>query len=90
MINLSTPILKEKVIISFGSAEIRSAWKAWGSKRFTEISSSATVDPANVIFSPASVSPTTYREQITNLRTENIRIREEIGRFRSNVRVSGE
>ena len=71
--------------VPYGSADIRSAWKAWGAKRFTEVASSYSVNPLRVVFSPASVSPVTFREQMGKLRSENIKIREELSRFREGI-----
>lgn len=71
--------------VPYGSADIRSAWKAWGAKRFTEVASSYSVNPLRVVFSPASVSPVTFREQMGKLRSENILIRKELSRFREGI-----
>lgn len=86
-IAVKTPISLQRSSVPYGSAEIRSAWKAWGASRFTEVASSSTVNPSKIIFSPASISPTSFHDQMTRLRKENMTIRDEISRFRNSVKM---
>jgi len=79
---------EQRSVASCSTAEICSAWKAWGARRFTEVASSVSVQPTNVVFSPASTSPVTFRDQMWLLRSENVKIRDEIAAFRKNLLVS--
>lgn len=71
---------------SFGSAEIRSAWAAWGARRYTQVASAATVQPAQVVVSPSGLTPGAFKQQMAHLRSENSMIRGEIQRFRADIR----
>ena len=79
---------ESRSVASCSTAEICSAWKAWGARRYTEVASSVSVQPTNVVFSPASTSPVTFRDQMWRLRSENVKIRDEIAAFRQNLLVS--
>ena len=82
----STPTTSRSSGSSFGSVEIRSAWAAWGARRYTQVASAATVDPAQVVVSPCGLTPGAFKQQMAHLRSENSMIRGEIQRFRADIR----
>lgn len=85
-LNLSTPKAPRQPA-TLSSSEICSAWKAWGARRYTEVASVATVNPLNVVFSPPSSSPGTFHDQMSRLRNDHVKIREDIRDFRLNLKV---
>ena len=85
-LDLSTPKAPRQPA-TLSSSEICSAWKAWGARRYTEVASVATVNPLNVVFSPPSSSPGTFHDQMSRLRNDHVKIREDIRDFRLNLKV---